>query len=886
MSFQTLLAYICFASVSKPSTSDPEKGSNIISLTPDTHLDVSRRVNPDRDENLDSEAADPGAESATRSGNLDNEDIANDDRFRRRSSTQSSDSGSDSSSWTLWWTKIMAFVFPPKDYDIESYIPHYRYTPIISGIVIPFSILLEIPGLTVHWYIRTQNNTIIDNVPNPPLLDVGLAFSMACAVLANVSLIVRFLERRVKTATIFCTVFLTIHDVVNIVCVTVFGVEHRFDDGFTYGESFWMTVCSTIASTLTNVTLIMDLIRTPDFEKSGSGLTRKQRSLVIIIIVLFIYIALGSLVNSLIMQLSFIDALFFTVISIETIGFGDIVPLSTGARIFVCIYSTLGIVNIAVVVGMFRETVMEGLEIGYRKRLRAIHQKRRTARQKKRIEGRWRDAIEWRLRERHAPLWVQETKKEQIESKTVEVWRKVKARLALMANAIPTPAFASGVIQGPHGMQLNLGALRRSQLEAAALEAGVPLDTLLPPEFYYQRNESESESDLHPETSLPAWFVTNPVYHEERIMPESISRIGTMAAMLTKFALVFLESTGPLPTGKSIRDPPQDHSPANDTATGEGGPSSTDDLGTEYHALVAQSEKKAFHIRAIMAWTLFIIFWTVGSAIFMKTEGWTYGISLYFCFIAFTTIGYGDYAPKTPAGRSIFVVWALIGVGTMTILISIVSEAYSSRYKSMFRRGPLDKAIEQYRKRVNEEYVEKAQQSMQVRFQPQESEPDSQVGEILAHAGQMASLQELPARDESTVDLTQAAAQAQRTLDALPQHVLSEARALQQYLRYLGDGSGSSTTSEGEQYVDTKLKDLLDDVVKTEEMKESTKIDILHDADSRRTLFALSVEKSLKELMNVAERALAAVNERNRVIAELRAERGGDSDSSDSGQDT
>jgi len=39
-------------------------------------------------------------------------------------------------------------------------------------------------------------------------------------------------------------------------------------------------------------------------------------------------------------------------------------------------------------------------------------------------------------------------------------------------------------------------------------------------------------------------------------------------------------------------------------------------------------------------------------------------------FITFSTVGYGDFAPETPAGRSIFVVWALLGVGTMTILIS------------------------------------------------------------------------------------------------------------------------------------------------------------------------------------------------------------------------
>lgn len=43
---------------------------------------------------------------------------------------------------------------------------------------------------------------------------------------------------------------------------------------------------------------------------------------------------------------------------------------------------------------------------------------------------------------------------------------------------------------------------------------------------------------------------------------------------------------------------------------------------------------------------------------------------IFLAVVAFTTIGYGDFSPKTPAGRSIFVGWALLGVATMTILIS------------------------------------------------------------------------------------------------------------------------------------------------------------------------------------------------------------------------
>jgi potassium channel subfamily K len=108
---------------------------------------------------------------------------------------------------------ILSSIFPsPSDEEeIQAYIPHYRVLPILSGITIPFCILLEIPGLTADWYIRTDGSTIVASKPNPPLLDVGIALSISCAVLANICLVIRFLERRIKTMTILCTLFLSIH---------------------------------------------------------------------------------------------------------------------------------------------------------------------------------------------------------------------------------------------------------------------------------------------------------------------------------------------------------------------------------------------------------------------------------------------------------------------------------------------------------------------------------------------------------------------------------------------------------------------------------------------------------------------------------------------------
>lgn len=230
------------------------------------------------------------------------------------------------------WPKISRRLFGakegteagPQEGDPDYVPPKYRWTPIFSGIVQPFSILLEIPSLTEHWYVKQVDGVPFYYQENPVLLDVGLALSMACGVVANIALISRFLERRVFPSTIVCIVMLSIHDIINIAALIAFGVIHGVDDGFDYSEAFWMCVCSTTASFFTNITLVYDLIRTKQFRYSGSGLTPKQRKLVIVVMVLLTYIALGALIfNFLLPEIAFQNSLYYTVVSIETIGFGD-----------------------------------------------------------------------------------------------------------------------------------------------------------------------------------------------------------------------------------------------------------------------------------------------------------------------------------------------------------------------------------------------------------------------------------------------------------------------------------------------------------------------------------------------------------------------------------
>jgi potassium channel subfamily K len=88
----------------------------------------------------------------------------------------------------------------------------------------------------------------------------------------------------------------------------------------------------------------------------------------------------------------------------------------------------------------------------------------------------------------------------------------------------------------------------------------------------------------------------------------------------------------------------------------------------------------------------FGILWCIGAVVFWQLEkdaqGMTYYQALYFCYVCLLTIGYGDLAPKSNAGRCFFLLWSLIAVPTMTILVNDLGGTVIANFKKgTFRIG-------------------------------------------------------------------------------------------------------------------------------------------------------------------------------------------------------
>lgn len=63
-----------------------------------------------------------------------------------------------------------------------------------------------------------------------------------------------------------------------------------------------------------------------------------------------------------------------------------------------------------------------------------------------------------------------------------------------------------------------------------------------------------------------------------------------------------------------------------------------------------------------------------GMLFYHSVEGWSWLDSLYFSVITLTTVGYGDFSPKTDAGKVFTMIYIVVGLGILAGFISLVAQ--------------------------------------------------------------------------------------------------------------------------------------------------------------------------------------------------------------------
>lgn len=70
---------------------------------------------------------------------------------------------------------------------------------------------------------------------------------------------------------------------------------------------------------------------------------------------------------------------------------------------------------------------------------------------------------------------------------------------------------------------------------------------------------------------------------------------------------------------------------------------------------------------------LILVLYAISIFFYNKFEGWSYLDSAYFITMSITTIGYGDFIPKTDEGKIFTIFLAFIGISLAFLLISTIA---------------------------------------------------------------------------------------------------------------------------------------------------------------------------------------------------------------------
>ncbi|KAF9101911.1 hypothetical protein BGX29_005148 [Mortierella sp. GBA35] len=520
-------------------------------------------------------------------------------------------------------------------------------------------------------------------------MDGMVIAALVMAIICNLCVLSRFLERYIYHSVILSLITASLQDVLCIGAIIPFCLMYRPSDGYVYLEGFWSMVASLSFSATATVLISIDLHRTPQFRLQGSGVTHKQRMLIAQAMAFCFYLAIGALIFIWIEDWTFLEALFFVMITITTIGFGDIVPKTTGGRVFVVFYASGGIVLFAMAVNAIRYVILEDLHRQFairaqerkaKKKARKVAQKEERIREQekqKRIQEALENVQMMEMQQQgqmgvgmgshHLSILRHFTVPHGITIRSPALFHRQGSGPSPKDQRTPSISFEPAKDSSPgYDTMSEVEPVGNSQSGGQSSNEG-PVRLSSPDEM-----KAGSKDELADETGTDTLRHNSagtidaiPVdkYHRHHHHHHHHDQPGGLRELIARWYCVFGRACGfkgaancasiaaPMANLKKQREADKE--------------------------LAYKESMQEYSRRLRFSFAIFMCFWLVGAAIYQALEPWSYGQAMYFSFIAFSSIGYGDLVPLSLAGRAIFLAYCLIGVVTLTSLASLISEVLS-----------------------------------------------------------------------------------------------------------------------------------------------------------------------------------------------------------------
>ncbi|KAK4870663.1 hypothetical protein LT330_005011 [Penicillium expansum] len=258
------------------------------------------------------------------------------------------------------WIRGQFYMRPPEDDEPQSWWIASTAIPLVAATTGPLANVMSIVALVVPWrskilsYEESAAGTFIqEGYPDPRWATVLNAVSLFCGIVGNAFLLFNFTQIVRYIIALPVTIILWFM-AAGILCgITIATDIYAPPVGIdrVYSQAYWSAIIAAVLYFILSVILMINMLgyflgKYPQH----FALTDEQRTLILQMTVLVVWLLIGAAIFQRVLGISFADALFFSDVTVLTLGYGNIIPIDAVGRGLILPYAVIGIIILGLVV--------------------------------------------------------------------------------------------------------------------------------------------------------------------------------------------------------------------------------------------------------------------------------------------------------------------------------------------------------------------------------------------------------------------------------------------------------------------------------------------------------------------------------------------------------